>query len=139
MPRRTPSRPKPFVAPPAPKRPQAPLSGKQRRALRALGHHLEVVVRVGQNGVTEGVIAATAQALEDHELIKISIADDREGRADAVELLAEETGAQVAQQLGHTALLYKQREKKPKLKLDALTAPREKPAAKAKRGEEAES
>jgi RNA-binding protein len=94
------------------------LTGKQRRKLRAMGHHLNAVVQVGDSGVTDGVIAATAQALEDHELIKIRIADDRDGRAQAVETLAKETGAQVAQELGRTALLFKKRDKKSKIQLD---------------------
>ncbi len=94
------------------------LTGKQRRKLRALGHHLSAVVQVGDEGVTPGVVAATSQALEDHELIKIRIADEREGRAKAVETLAKETGALVAQELGRTALLFKKRKKKSKIQLD---------------------
>lgn len=94
------------------------LTGKQRRKLRAMGHHLNAVVQVGDGGVTDGVIAATAQALEDHELIKIRIADDRDGRKKAVETLARETGALVAQELGRTALLFKKRQKKSKIQLD---------------------
>ena len=42
------------------------LNGKQRRQLRALGHHLAAVVMVGSDGVTEGVIGAVDQALKDH-------------------------------------------------------------------------
>ena len=53
-----------------------PLTGKQRRALRALGHHLEPVVLVGQNGITDGVVAAVDQALHDHELIKVKLNPD---------------------------------------------------------------
>jgi RNA-binding protein len=86
-----------------------PLTGKQRRALRAMGHHLEPVVIVGQNGVTEGVIAAIEQALYDHELIKIKIAEGPEDRHEAAERLAEATGAELAQLLGRTALLFKKR------------------------------
>lgn len=95
-----------------------PLSGKQKRQLRALGHHLVVVVQVGANGVTEGVIAATAQALADHELVKVKLADeDREARAAAVARLAEGTESEVAQTLGRTVLLFKQRKKKSKIDL----------------------
>jgi RNA-binding protein len=90
------------------------LTGKQKRALRAKGHHLEVVVQVGANGVTEGVIAAAQQALDDHELIKVKIADEREAREAAIEELATGTGAQVAQVLGKTVLLFKKRKKKSK-------------------------
>lgn len=85
------------------------LSGKQRRKLRALGHHLEVVVLVGQQGVTPGVLAAVEQALFDHELIKVKVPEGA-GRHELAEQLARETGAEVAQVLGRTALLFKKRD-----------------------------
>lgn len=87
-----------------------PLTGKQRRQLRALGHHLEPVVIVGQSGVTEGVIAAVQQALHDHELIKVKINEGPETRQEAAQKLAEGTGAELAQLLGRTALLFKKRD-----------------------------
>ena len=87
-----------------------PLTGKQRRQLRALGHHLDAVVLVGQSGVTEGVIAAVAQALHDHELIKVKINEGPEDRHEAAEKLAAGTGSEVAQLLGRTVLLFKKRE-----------------------------
>ena len=87
-----------------------PLTGKQRRALRALGHHLEPVVLVGQNGITDGVVAAVDQALHDHELIKVKINEGPEDRKEAAQRLAEATGAELAQLLGRTALLFKKRD-----------------------------
>lgn len=94
------------------------LNGKQKRQLRALGHHLSAVVQVGADGVTEGVIGAVNQALKDHELIKVKIADeDRDSRAEAVEKLATESQSEVAQTLGRTVLLFKQRKKNPKITL----------------------
>jgi RNA-binding protein len=95
------------------------LSGKQKRSLRALGHHLSVVVQVGAEGVTAGVIAAVAQALNDHELVKVKIADEKEGRTSAVDEIAKATDSEVAQIMGRTALFFKQRSKNPKIKLDA--------------------
>jgi RNA-binding protein len=86
-----------------------PLTGKQRRQLRAMGHHLEPVVIVGQSGVTEGVVAAVEQALHDHELIKVKINEGPETRQEAARRLAEATGAELAQLLGRTALLFKKR------------------------------
>ena len=64
------------------------LTGRQRRALRALGHHLQVVVKVGQDGVTTGV-----------------------------EKLATATGAGVAQVLGRTVLLYKANPDQPRIRI----------------------
>ncbi len=99
------------------------LTGKQKRTLRALGHHLAVVVQVGKTGVTAGVVKATAQALKDHELVKVKIEAEKEDRAEALARLATETGSEVAQSLGKTALLFKQRKNKPKIKLDRAKAP----------------
>ena len=85
------------------------LTGKQRRKLRALGHLLNPVVMVGQEGVTPGVIAAAEQALWDHELIKVKIAEGPEERDEAARRLAEATECELAQLLGRTALLFKRR------------------------------
>lgn len=94
------------------------LTGKQRRKLRALGHHLSPVVQVGAQGVTDAVVAAAEQALYDHELIKVKIAEGPEDRQEAATRLALETGAELAQLLGRTALLFKKRPKDSKIDVD---------------------
>lgn len=93
------------------------LTGQQRRHLRALGHHLSPIVQVGHSGITEGVIRALNQALEDHELVKVKLGESVEDRAAAGEELARATGSECAQVLGRTLLLYRKRKKKPKIKL----------------------
>lgn len=84
------------------------LSGKQVRYLRSLGHHLQPVVMVGKEGLSEKVTASVEEALRAHELIKIKL---QEGclmdRRDVAEALAAGTGAAVAQVLGRTILLYR--------------------------------
>lgn len=91
------------------------------RKLRALGHHLQPIVQVGKEGVTEGLVAAAARAIFDHELVKVRIGteapDDRTVIAAA---LAEATKSELVQVLGRTALLYKRHPSKPKL----LVAPK---------------
>ncbi len=87
-----------------------PLTGKQRRALRAKGHHLEPVVIVGQSGVTASILGALSQALHDHELIKVKINEGPETRHEAAQHMAEGTGAELVQLLGRTTLLFKKRE-----------------------------
>src|SRR5690348_583007 len=49
------------------------LSGKAARYLRGLGHHLDPIVQIGKDGITEGVVTATRTALLAHELIKVKI------------------------------------------------------------------
>jgi RNA-binding protein len=96
-----------------------PLTAKQRVRLRALGHHLDPVVIVGQQGITPGVVAAVEQALFDHELIKVRFNEGPEDRKEGAARLARETGSEVAQILGRTALLYRQHPEKPRIDLDA--------------------
>jgi RNA-binding protein len=92
------------------------LTGKQRRHLRALGHHLKAVVQVGHEGVSDAVVRQANEALEAHELIKVRISDDHD-RHEAGELLAEKCGAHLAQVLGRTLLLYRRRKEKPEIEL----------------------
>lgn len=94
------------------------LSGKQRRYLRSLGHPLTATVLLGRGGLSEGVIAATAQALLDHELIKVKIGEGAGlERHEAAEQLAAQTKSEVAQVLGNTVLLYRRRDEDPVIEL----------------------
>ena len=63
------------------------LTGKQRRRLRALGHHLRPVAIVGREGVTHAVCEAD--------------------RREVARRVAELTGARLVQVLGRTFLLYR--------------------------------
>ena len=104
----------------APALPTAPpeLSGKQRRALRVLGHHLKPVVLVGQDGLTDTLVAAVDQALTDHELIKVKVGESAQtDRHQAGEQLAQRTRSALAQVLGRMLLLYRPHPEKPKIKV----------------------
>jgi len=83
------------------------LSGKQRRYLRGLGHELKPIVQIGKGGIDDGLVSAVAQALEDHELIKLKIGESDLDRHEAAEDLAKRTQSEVAQVLGYTVLLYR--------------------------------
>lgn len=84
------------------------LTGKQKRFLRGLGHHLQPVVMIGKDEITSKLVAAVNEALDAHELIKMRL---QEGcmldRKEVAEELAETTGGAVAQILGKTILLYR--------------------------------
>ena len=96
----------------------AELTGKQRRHLRALGHHLDAVVHVGHEGVTEAVVKQANDQLEAHELIKVKVSENAPGdRRSSASDLAGKTGAHLAQVLGRTALLYRRRKEKPAIVL----------------------
>jgi len=100
----------------APKKRSLMPSSPLRRSLRAAGHHLAPVVQVGKEGVTEALLRQLDRALLDHELVKVKAGtetpEDRFGTADA--LLAGASGAQLAQILGRTLLLYRRHPEKPR-------------------------
>jgi RNA-binding protein len=94
------------------------LSGKQRRHLRALGHHLTPIVVVGKGGIDDGVRTALDRALLDHELVKVKLGGNADGDPDAVATdLATGASADVAQVLGATILIYRPHPDAPKIRL----------------------
>ena len=94
------------------------LSGKQRRHLRALGQRLTATLHVGHDGVTDAVVRQADAQLEAHELIKVRVSENvPESRHDVAEDLARRTSAQLAQVLGRTALLYRERKEAPTIVL----------------------
>ena len=96
------------------------LTGKQKRALRAMAHHLNPVVLVGTGGLSESVVEKVNTELGHHELIKVKVSPDAPVNAkEAAEDLHEHTGAAVAQVIGRIVVLYKARKKKPSIKLPA--------------------
>ena len=98
--------------------PPTELTGKQRRHLRALGHHLQALVQLGKGGLTPGVVGAVDAALMQHELVKVRIGPEApEDRHDIAEALAAATHCLIAQVLGRTLLLYRRHPKDPKIVL----------------------
>jgi len=94
------------------------LSGRAARYLRGLGHHLEPIIQIGKEGITEGVVTATKAALLAHELVKVRVLSEAPvDRKEAGEELAKRAGAALAQTLGRTVLLYKRHPHKPKIVL----------------------
>lgn len=85
-----------------------PLSIAEKKRFRRIGHELKPVVLTGGQGLTEGILAETDRALEDHELIKVRVnGEDREQRAEAMQLIASHCKAQVVQIIGKIVLLYR--------------------------------
>ena len=84
------------------------LSTKQKQFLKGLAHHLNPVVMLGGNGLTEGVLAEIENALNHHELIKVKIAGaDRETKQLIIDAIVRETKAAQVQTIGHILVLYR--------------------------------
>lgn len=88
------------------------LDGKQKRYLRGLAHHRQVVVSIGQAGLTEAVMTEIELALSHHELIKIKLSDDdKSARKSTTNNICQKTGAVEIQHIGRTISIYRPAEK----------------------------
>lgn len=94
------------------------LTAKQKQFLKGLAHALSPIVRIGKGGVTQAVIAETRKSLDAHELIKVRIdVDEGTGRRAAAQELATATHSELAGTIGKIAILYREREEEPEIKL----------------------
>ncbi|MEM7077956.1 MAG: ribosome assembly RNA-binding protein YhbY [Pseudomonadota bacterium] len=84
------------------------LTSKQRKSLRQIAHHLEPVVTISDKGLSDTVLEELQRALRDHELIKVKLVADREGRAALAVQLSERTESEVVQSIGKVLVVYKE-------------------------------
>jgi RNA-binding protein len=128
-------------APTNPKKRALMPSSPLRKTLRSAGHHLSAIVQVGKEGVTEPVLRQLDEALRAHELVKVKVGTESpEDRFEVADRFGAGTGAQVAQVLGRTVLVYRRRPEKPRfepLQAGAQPAPAPEfasPGGRARRG-----
>jgi len=87
------------------------LDKQQQRALKKTAHHLKPIVRIGQHGLSEGVVNETKLSLEKHELIKIHIHEGkREERMQMAQELTQTCGATLIHQIGKNFVLYRKQQ-----------------------------
>ena len=90
------------------------LSSTQRSYLRSQAHHLEPVVLIGKNGITDVTIEAVNQALDARELIKIKFREFKDEKKSLSHKLAESTDSHIVGTIGHTVILFRQNPDKEK-------------------------
>lgn len=89
------------------------LTTKQKQYLKGLAHHLSPIVMLGNNGLTEGVLAEIENALEHHELIKVKIAGaDRDTKKLIIDTIVHQTNSHNVQTIGHILVLYRESDDK---------------------------
>ena len=94
------------------------LTSKQRAQLRSMAAELDTILQIGKGGVSENVIAQTADALRSRELIKGRVLEASLLTArEACDALAEACQAEGVQGIGSKFVLYKRNEKDPKIEL----------------------
>ncbi len=86
------------------------LSPARRRELKALAHHLDPVVTISDNGLSEAVLKEIETALRAHELIKVRVVgDDRNLRQQHLAAICEQTGASAVQSIGKLLVVWRER------------------------------
>lgn len=85
-----------------------PLSQDRKKALRSIGHNLNPIVTVADNGLSENVLMEIDRALEDHELIKVKYAvGDRELKKQLLKQTEQATRSILVQSIGNIGLFYR--------------------------------
>ncbi len=84
------------------------LSSTQRSYLRSQTHHLEPVVLIGKNGITDGTIESVNKVLDTRELIKIKFRENKDEKISLSHQLAESTESHIIGTIGHTVILFRQ-------------------------------
>jgi RNA-binding protein len=88
--------------------PALTLSATQRRAHRAASHHLDPVVAIGSDGLTDAVRKEADAALAAHGLIKVRVfSDDRNAREAVLAQLADALNAAPVQHIGKLLVLWR--------------------------------
>ena len=103
------------------------LTPAQRKDHRAEAHHLDPVVMVGSDGLTDAVKKEIDAALNAHGLIKVRVqSDDRPAREATFQTLADELGAAPIQHIGKLLVLWRPMpEKVKKVNEDRMPGPRD--------------
>lgn len=107
----------------AEKRPKGELSGRQRKQLRGLAHHLSPLVHIGHEGLSDGVVDALTEVLDQHELVKVRVLESAPNTPkELAEPIAERCGAHVAGTIGRIVIVYRRHKNKPQIPLITKTA-----------------
>ena len=103
------------------------LTPTERKVHRALAHHLDPVVMIGNDGLTPSVLKEIDLALNSHGLIKVRvIGDDRNQRESMFHELADQLGAAPIQHIGKLLIFWRpQPEKEKKSDQEKMPGPRE--------------
>ncbi len=107
--------------------PQIQLTPAQRKDYRAEAHHLNPVVMIGSDGLTDPVKKEIDAALNAHGLIKVRVlSDERASRDTMFHTLADELSAAPIQHIGKLLVLWRPAlPKEKKVSEDRMAGPRD--------------
>lgn len=96
------------------------LTSKQRAHLRTLAHHLKPVIHVGNDGVTDAVLASVEEAFNTRELLKVKVLEGAPHDVGATARMLEDgtrDDVHIPQVIGRTIVLYRPHPEEPEIRL----------------------
>ncbi len=87
---------------------QLTLSTKQIKFLKGLAHHLDPVVQIGKEGITDSVLDTVDRELKNHELIKVKMGQNCPiDKKDAPKEITDAVSCAFVQLIGKTMIFYR--------------------------------
>ena len=84
------------------------MTTKQRAFLRKESNSLEAIYQIGKNGIEKNLLVGIDEALEAHELIKITVHETSEKTArEVADILSSSLKADTVQVIGRKIILYR--------------------------------
>lgn len=103
------------------------INSKQRSFLRTMANALKPLMQLGKEGLTEEFIQQYNEMIESREIIKINVLENSgEAAKDIAQALAEKTGSEIVQVIGHKIVMYRASATDPKIDLVRLVVREEK-------------
>ncbi len=99
------------------------LTPAQRKEKRGEAHHLDPVVMIGDQGLTDAIVKEVDLGLKSHGLIKVRMfSDSRPDRDAALASLADKLGAAPVQHIGKLLVLWRPMPEKAKAEREGVLA-----------------
>src|SRR5689334_2724259 len=83
------------------------VSGQELGKLKSAAQKLDAIVTLGKAGISEPFLKSLNEALDQHELVKVRLAEFKEQKKEMAAALSEKTQSQVIQRVGHVVVLYR--------------------------------
>lgn len=95
------------------------MKSKERNFLRKKAHNLEPIVRIGKEGINDGIIKSILEAIDSRELIKVKILQNCEEEKESIyNKLSQVKDFEVVNMTGRIITIYKENKDKPSISVE---------------------
>ena len=92
------------------------LTNNQKKFLRSMGHALKPVVMIGQQGLSESVLAELETTMNKHELLKIKIrAGGKDEKQQMINQIVDVSKSHLIQVIGNIMVIYRAFDEEPQI------------------------